>query len=384
VGDRQTFRSPFAVAIWWIWVLFAVGNLIDLAVQGRDHLSVVAAFILVLVTGVMYTAAQRPRIIADDDGLTLANPLRDHRIGWAAITAVEATELLRVRCEWPLDGGQDEAGTGKRAIYSWAVHSSRRRQVTAQLRAERPRIRPRSAANAGSGGSYGAPAEAADPPVLGDAGPVVAALSARAEQAQAAIPRPRARPPVSTWYWPALAAIAIPALALVVAILALRGQFAVAVGRRDGRRVGRPRAQPVHVVGGRACLDRGVYQDGQVPRGGQPAFVGVEHVQPGERVPVQGLHPDLDLAVEAEANPVPAIEFLLVDLRNVVERDEHSLSRVLDDRSEGSVPAEILAPETQAPSLKPPGAPLRGVRAAQEHLRRIHVAAVGSVKGHAA
>ena len=33
----QTFRSPFAVAIWWLWVLFAVGNLIDLAVQGHDH-----------------------------------------------------------------------------------------------------------------------------------------------------------------------------------------------------------------------------------------------------------------------------------------------------------------------------------------------------------
>jgi hypothetical protein len=278
VGERQTFRSPFAVAIWWIWVLFAVANLIDLAVQGRDHLSVVAAFILVLITGVVYTTAQRPRIVCDDEGLTLANPLRDHRIGWAAVTGVDATELVRVRCEWPLDGAPDSVGTGKRVIYSWAVHSSRRRQATAQMRAERPRIRPRSAASARAGGSYGAPAEAPEPPAIGDTGPVVAALTARAEQAQAASPPPQARPPVSTWNWPALAAIVIPALALVAAILALCRQFSVAARLRARRRVGRPRPQPVHVVGGRAGLDRGVYQDGQVPCGGQSALVGVEHV----------------------------------------------------------------------------------------------------------
>src|ERR1700684_242267 len=29
--DRQVFRSPIATLIWWLWVLFAVGNLIDLA-----------------------------------------------------------------------------------------------------------------------------------------------------------------------------------------------------------------------------------------------------------------------------------------------------------------------------------------------------------------
>ena len=62
-------------------MLFAVGNLIDLAVQGRDHLSVVAAFILLFITGVIYTTVQRPRIVADDEGLTIMNPLRDHRIG---------------------------------------------------------------------------------------------------------------------------------------------------------------------------------------------------------------------------------------------------------------------------------------------------------------
>jgi hypothetical protein len=206
VGDRQVFRSPFAVLVWWVWVLFALGNLIDLAVQGRDHFSVVAAFILVLVTGVVYVTAQRPRIVAGDDGLSIVNPLRLHRVGWAAVAAVEATDLLRVRCEWPLDGAADPAGKGSRVIYSWAMYSSRRRQVTAQMRVNRVRR-----------------AETAQPPVVDDVGPVAAALTARAEQARAvsaASHREQARPPVSTWYWPSLAAIAIPALALVIAIAA--------------------------------------------------------------------------------------------------------------------------------------------------------------------
>jgi hypothetical protein len=211
VGDRpaadvagaRTYRSPFAALVWWVWVLFALGNLIDLAVQGRDHFSVVAAFILVLVTGVVYVTAQRPRIIAGDDGLSILNPLRLHRVGWAAVAAVEATDLLRVRCEWPMDGAGDPAAKGSRVIYSWAMYSSRRRQVTAQMRVNRARR-----------------AQTAQPPVVDDVAPVAAALIARAEQARAAAHREQARPPVSTWCWPSLAAIAIPAVALVIAIAA--------------------------------------------------------------------------------------------------------------------------------------------------------------------
>ena len=111
----------------------------------------------------------------------------------------------------------------------------------------------------------------------------------------------------------------------------------------------------------------------------QATLVGVEHVEPGQRVTVKGLHADLELAVVPEGHPVPGVEFLLVDLRYVVEHDEDPLSGVLDHRSKGTVPADVLTAESQAPSLQPPGAPLRGVRAAGEHLRWIHVAAVGGV-----
>jgi hypothetical protein len=225
-----TFRSPFAVGIWWVWLVFALANLIDLAVQGRDHFSVVAAFILLLVTGVVYTTAHRPRIIAGADRLTIVNPLREHQIGWAAVTAVEATDLVRVRCEWPLDSSQDAAGRGSRGsrvIYSWAVGSSRRRQATAELRATRARPRPPRGTGGGAGAgagapgrSYGAPAGNAESALMGDVGPVVSALGAYAERARAVTARQQARPPLSAWYWPAVAAIVIPALALVLAVLA--------------------------------------------------------------------------------------------------------------------------------------------------------------------
>jgi hypothetical protein len=222
-ADREVFRSPSAVAVWWVWVLFAVGNLIDLAVQGRDHLSVVAACILLFVTGVVYVTARRPRVIVDADGLTVVNPVGDHRVGWPAVVTADATELLRLRCEWP-DGDR----TGRRAIYAWAVHSSRRRQVSAELRAQRQSRRgARGFGQSGlSGidrpGGYGAaPAKPPEPVPLGvDANRVVATITARAEQARLDAPDVKAVAPDSTWNWPAIAAVAVPGLALVIAALA--------------------------------------------------------------------------------------------------------------------------------------------------------------------
>ena len=143
VGGPQVFRSPTALIIWWVWLLFAVANLIDLAVQGRDHLSVVAAAILVLATGVAYVIAERPRIIADSAGITVANPLRDYHIGWAGVTRVDLADLLRVHCR---------RGPGDtKIIYSWAVHYSRRRKASLEAKARRISAR----ASSGGRSSFG-------------------------------------------------------------------------------------------------------------------------------------------------------------------------------------------------------------------------------------
>jgi Bacterial PH domain len=136
----QTFRSPTAVVIWWVWLLFAAANLIDLAVQGRDHLALVAAAILLLATGVAYVAAERPRIIADTSGVTVVNPLRDHHVGWAGVSQVDLADLLRVHVD---------QGPGRtKVVHSWAVQYSRRRKFAAQARARRAAARAASGRSA--------------------------------------------------------------------------------------------------------------------------------------------------------------------------------------------------------------------------------------------
>jgi hypothetical protein len=150
----QTFRSPTALVVWVVWLLFAAANWVDLAVQGHDHISAVAAALLLLATGFAYITAQRPRIIADEAGLTVRNPLRDHRIGWAGVTKIDLADMLRVHCDW----APGSPGRHTKVISSWAVHYSRRRQLSAEAKARRgprPRRSPFGSAVSGRGLPYG-------------------------------------------------------------------------------------------------------------------------------------------------------------------------------------------------------------------------------------
>ena len=220
------FRSPTAVVVWIVWLLFAVGNWIDLAVQSRDHASAVAAAILLLATGAAYVTAQRPRIIADEAGVTVRNPLRDYRVGWAGVTKVDVADLLRVHCEW------DGAAPGhqeRKVISAWAVHYSRRRQFAAEARSRRASGSPglrRSSLSLKSGGrdlSYSASVaapEASTPEA--EAEKIVRVLSERATAARAGRTGAAAGtgPLKSAWSGRAIAALAIPALILLVIWLA--------------------------------------------------------------------------------------------------------------------------------------------------------------------
>lgn len=225
--EPQTFRSPLAVVAWIVWLLFAVGNWIDLAVQGRDHGSVVAAAILLLATGVAYVTALRPGVIADADGVTVRNPLRDHRVGWAGVAKVDLSELLRVHCDTGQgDTGQGDTGQGRtrrKVISAWAVHYSRRRKLAAEARARRRpragdfwRSTPGLPASTGRGRPYGA--SATDPGASAaeaEAERIVRVLSdyATAAGAEAATPL------TSTWDPLAVAALAVPALILLIVAL---------------------------------------------------------------------------------------------------------------------------------------------------------------------
>jgi hypothetical protein len=164
VEKPQIFRSPTAVVVWVVWLLFAVGNWVDLAVQGRDHTSVVAAAVLLLATGAAYVTAQRPRIIADEAGVTVRNPLRDHRIGWAGVAEVDLADLLRVHCAWGGPPGVTPADREHHKVISaWAIHYSRRRQFAAEAKARRGPRRSASAFPLGLGRSYDSGTLASDP-----------------------------------------------------------------------------------------------------------------------------------------------------------------------------------------------------------------------------
>ncbi len=134
--NRQVFRSPGAVVTWYVWLLFAAANLVDLGVRGHDHTAAVYAAVLALITGVVYIAALRPRVIADDDAVTLRDPLRDTRIPWGAVTRIDLRELV---CFHVQIQPTERAGAPPRhrVVRSWALQSSRRGRARARGQARR-------------------------------------------------------------------------------------------------------------------------------------------------------------------------------------------------------------------------------------------------------
>jgi len=201
------YRSPVALIVWWVWVAFALANLIDLAVQGPDHFAAEVAAILILVTGVAYITAFRPRVLADDAGITIRNPLRDHQVPWGCVQNVEVRESLEVLCA-PQDGEQKS-----KTLYAWAVHSSRRSRVKAEARARRsaksPRQQPPSYARL--------PAEAREALTRTDSENIATALGERATRERAAGVTGGRR--TARWDLAAIAALLLPALLLLVVSL---------------------------------------------------------------------------------------------------------------------------------------------------------------------
>jgi hypothetical protein len=209
VGDKpETFRSPLAPVIWWVWLVFALANLIDLAFQGHDHFAAVVAAILVLVTGVAYVTAFRPRVLAGPADLRIQNPLRDHRVSWASVTGVDLGDSLQVHCQW------EEAGqTRTKTLYGWAVHSSRRGRYKADLRS---RSRPVTRSQQQTGYAQ-LPPQARE--LLGktDAEHIVALLEQRIAAARAG-DAPATRP-ISGWHWLSVGALVVPAVLVTIVSL---------------------------------------------------------------------------------------------------------------------------------------------------------------------
>jgi Bacterial PH domain len=200
-ANREVFRSAGSFVLWWVWVVIAIVALIDLAIQAHDHSAVV---MVVAITCAVYACALRPRIVADAGGITVENPLRDHRVPWGAVEKVDAVNAVGVHCV-----AAPGAGKGK-IVHSWAVQSSPRSAQKAQYRARR--------AQAGHPASYGRyPAEAQEALRRTLAESTAHQLNERAlreRAAGAAGGQPEAR-----WAWAPIAAMAVPLAALIVVVL---------------------------------------------------------------------------------------------------------------------------------------------------------------------
>ena len=127
-SEPEVFRSAGSLILSWAWFVVAAIILVDLAVQGRDHVALVTAVAVLVITGIVYACAWRPKIVADSDGISLINPVRDHRVPWAAVVKVDVVNAVRVHCT-PAPG----AAAGK-VLYSWAVQSSPRSARKAAMR----------------------------------------------------------------------------------------------------------------------------------------------------------------------------------------------------------------------------------------------------------
>ena len=110
-GERQVYRTSGSLVAWWAWVAFAVVLLIVLALGHRDHAALITASVVIVITGIMYACALRPRIVADAAGITVVNPLRVHEVPWPAVTQVDLVHNVRVHYRSPA-GGRRGAGWG--------------------------------------------------------------------------------------------------------------------------------------------------------------------------------------------------------------------------------------------------------------------------------
>jgi hypothetical protein len=209
-GQRRVFRLPGAIVAWWAWVIFAAANLIDLAIQGRNHTAAEIVVALLTITGLVYACALRPRVVADSGGITVMNPLRDHQVPWGSVTSVDLAESLQVHCM------PDAGSTREKVIHSWALYARRKSRLRSEfMRAGASRRLPRSSAE-----SYGRPASDAEAIEKQSPAQLMAVqLDQMARDARNG--GADAGPLVVSWAWRPIAAIAAPAIALALVITVL-------------------------------------------------------------------------------------------------------------------------------------------------------------------
>jgi hypothetical protein len=202
-GGRTIFRMPAPLILWWAWVAFALATLVNLVVSRLDIHALQAAAVLLLVTGVMYACTLHARVESDAGGVTVYNPLLEHRAPWGAVEGIYLGDSVEFHCIRP-------APKKVKKVYTWALYSRRRARARAQMQpmfllSSRRMVSPR------------APSEAAALAKQPAAQVMAAELGRRATDA-----RERGAPAGflrRRWSWLPLTAIGVPAALLVVSLL---------------------------------------------------------------------------------------------------------------------------------------------------------------------
>ncbi|MEW2356893.1 PH domain-containing protein [Spirillospora sp. NPDC029432] len=192
-----TIKSTVARVAGWAWMVFAALNLIDIAVRGRDMASVVMTTLLLLGCGIAYAVGLRPAVVADEQGYTVRNPLRDTRVPWRASRKIEAADALLVTFK---------AADGERKTKAWVHQTSPRARAKAEARERRQAARmPDAAATALKHGT-----------------PTMFAAQQLNELAREHKGKGDADQGTVAWSRPAVAAVAVPgALAVAASLIAL-------------------------------------------------------------------------------------------------------------------------------------------------------------------
>jgi len=253
VTDRETLRLAPPVILWWVWLAFVAVNVADYAIQGLPpaRLGTVVGAVVLFVTGLAFTLALRPRVIAAGDGITVLNPFRTHFVPWRLITLVDTGEWVQVHYTTAAGAG-DGAGAGEAAggaaaagggassaggktVHCWALYVSTRARRKIAAGPGRGIQRPRAqrglfgaglgragygwGADAGTSATSRLPEEARYLASLPPAKAMAVRLDTRADRERARADNSKNSPspsPYARWSWSALAAVVIPALFLLV------------------------------------------------------------------------------------------------------------------------------------------------------------------------
>ena len=208
------YRNVPPLVLWWVWVAFALANLFYLVTDGINIHSLRGIGLVALITGVMYACTLHARVESDEGGVTIFNPLRQHRAPWGAVEGIYLGDSVEFRCRRP------EPKTPK-TIYSWALYS--RRRSSARMQMQRAVFMPNTwqspARRTGVGQpiSSRAPNEAA---ALAKQHPSKIMAGELGRRAADARERTGAGGVLTSgWTWLPVAAVVVPGVLLLVAML---------------------------------------------------------------------------------------------------------------------------------------------------------------------